>query len=53
MQRSQVTQTAQLLVLKNALDIQASGALALIQALPANLPLASSGMVGTQVNVMA
>jgi hypothetical protein len=53
MQQSQVAQTAQVLVLKKAMDIQASGAMALIQALPANLPLATSGSVGTQLNVMA
>ncbi|NCN71712.1 MAG: putative motility protein [Betaproteobacteria bacterium] len=49
MQQSQVAQTAQVLVLKKAMDIQASGALALLQA----LPLASSGNLGTQVNTMA
>lgn len=53
MQQSQVTQTAQLLVLKTALDIQASGALALLQALPASLPLATDGTLGTQVNTLA
>jgi len=53
MQQSQVAQTAQVLVLKKAMEVQASGAMALIQALPANLPLATSGSVGTQVNVMA
>jgi len=53
MQQSQVAQTAQVLVLKKAMEVQASGAMALIQALPANLPLASSGSVGTQLNVMA
>ena len=53
MQQSQVTQTAQLLVLKKALDMQASGALALLQALPTNLPLATSGTLGTQVNTLA
>ena len=53
MQQSRVAQTAQVLVLKKAMDIQASGAMALIQALPANLPLATSGSVGTQLNVMA
>jgi len=53
MQQSQVAQTAQVLVLKKAMEFQASGAMALIQALPANLPLATSGSVGTQVNVMA
>jgi len=48
MQQSQVTQTAQVLVLKKAMDIQATGALALLQA----LPLATSGNLGTQVNTM-
>lgn len=49
MQQSQVAQTAQILVLKNAMDIQATRALALLQA----LPLATSGNLGTQVNTMA
>ncbi len=49
MQQSQVAETAQVLVLKKAMDIQASGALALLQA----LPLATSGNLGTQVNAMA
>jgi hypothetical protein len=35
MQQSQVAQTAQVLVLKKAMDIQATGALALLQAGPA------------------
>jgi stage V sporulation protein SpoVS len=49
MQQSQVAQTAQVLVLKKAMDIQATGAMALLQA----LPLATSGNLGTQVNTMA
>jgi hypothetical protein len=49
MQQSQVAQTAQVLVLKKAMDLQATGALALLQA----LPLATSGPLGTQVNTMA
>jgi len=49
MQQSQVAQTAQVLVLKKAMDIQATGALALLQA----LPLATSGNLGTQVNALA
>lgn len=49
MQQSQVAQTAQVLVLKKAMDLQATGALALLQA----LPLATSGNLGTQVNTMA
>ena len=48
-QQSQVGQTAQVLVLKKAMDIQATGALALLQA----LPLATSGNLGTQVNALA
>ncbi|MBV5296806.1 MAG: putative motility protein [Rhodoferax sp.] len=53
MQQTQVAQSAQILVLKKAMDLQAAGALALLQALPGNLPLASSGNLGTQVNAMA
>jgi len=50
MQQSQVAQTAQVLVLKRrAMDIKATGTLALLQA----LPLAPSGNLGTQVNTMA
>ena len=49
MQQSHVAQAAQVLVLKKAMDIQATGALALLQA----LPLATSGNLGTQVNTMA
>lgn len=39
-------------VLKKALDIQASSAATLLQALP-QPPLASSGALGTQVNTFA
>ena len=49
MQQSQVAQTAQFWVLKKAKDLQATGALTLLQA----LPLATSGNLGTQVNTMA
>jgi len=49
MQQSQVAQTVQVLVLKKTMDIQATGALALLQA----LPLATSGNLGTQVNTLA
>ena len=48
-QQSQVAQTAQVLVLKKANEVQASGAMALIAA----LPLATSGNLGTQVNTLA
>ena len=49
MQQSQVAQTAQVLVLKKAMDIQATGALALLR----TLPLATNGNLGTQVNALA
>ena len=49
LQQSQVAQTAQVSVLKKARDIQATGALALLQA----LPLATSGNLGAHVNTMA
>ena len=42
MQQSQVAQTAQVLVLNKAMDIKATGALALLLA----LPLATSGNLG-------
>lgn len=49
-QQANLAQEVQVSVLKKALDVQASGTLALLQAIPANLPLASSGSLGTQVN---
>ena len=49
MQQNQVAQTAQVLVLKKAMDIQATSTLALLQA----LPLATSGNLGTQINMRA
>ena len=49
MQQSQVAQTAQVLVLKKAMDIQATSTLALLHA----LPLATSGNLGTQINTRA
>ena len=48
MQQGQVAQTAQVLVLKKAMDIQAAGILALLQA----LPLATNGNLGAQVDTM-
>lgn len=51
--QSQVAESAQLLVLKKAIDIEASSALALLQAVPGNLPLATSGNLGTKVNTTA
>ena len=51
--QDQVAQQVQVSVLKTALQAQATGALALLQAVPGPLPLASSGSVGTQVNFYA
>ena len=48
--QAQLEQQVQVSVLKTALDTQATGALALLQAVPAVLPLAPSGSLGTQVN---
>ena len=52
-QQCTVAESAQLLVLKKAMDIEASSALALLQAVPGNLPLATSGNLGTKVNTTA
>ena len=53
---AQNMQAVQVSVLKKALNIEAAGAQALLQALPQPtpaLPLATQGSLGTQVNVMA
>ena len=50
---SEATEEAQALVLKKALYTQAESALTLIQSLPANLPLETSGKLGTQLNMLA
>jgi hypothetical protein len=47
--QGEVTQAAQVLVLKKAIDIQAAGVATLLQA----LPLATSGNLGTRVNTLA
>jgi hypothetical protein len=46
-------QEAQLAVFKKAMDIQANGIAELIGSVPVNPPLASSGSLGTQLNVYA
>jgi hypothetical protein len=46
-------QEAQLAVFKKALDIQANGIAELIGSVPDNPPLASSGNLGTQLNLYA
>lgn len=53
MQQAQTHQEAQLLVMKKAMDLQGAGLMTLLQGVAGNLPLATSGPVGTQVNVMA
>lgn len=52
MKRDQVTSEVQIQVLKKAQDIQSAGAMAMLNALPATLPLATGGSVGTQVNAL-
>lgn len=52
MQQAQTAQLAQILVLKRAMDVQAAGAMALLQAVPASLPLATDGSLGTQLNLL-
>ncbi len=42
-----------ILVLRKALDQQAASAATLLQALPQNPPLATSGTVGTRLNTFA
>ena len=52
MKRDQTTSEVQIQVLKKAQDIQSSNAMAMLNALPASLPLASDGSLGTQVNAL-
>lgn len=52
MKRDQVTSEVQIQVLKKAQDIQSSSAMAMLNALPAILPLATDGALGTQVNAL-
>jgi hypothetical protein len=52
MQQGQTAQEAQILVLKKSMDLQESASAALLNAVPGNLPLASGGAVGTQVNTL-
>lgn len=52
MKRDQVSSEVQIQVLKKAQDIQSSSAMAMLNALPAALPLATDGALGTQVNAL-
>ena len=49
---SDTSDSVNILVLKKALDIQATTAMTLLQALP-QAPLATEGSVGTKVNTFA
>ena len=53
MQQARVAQDVQVTMIKKAQNIQTTQATALLQTLPGNLPLATQGTLGTQLNVMA
>lgn len=52
-QQANVAQKVQIAMLRKSMDMQGSAALALLQGVTGALPLATSGSVGTQVNVLA
>jgi hypothetical protein len=52
MKRDQTFSDVQIQVLKKVQDIQSAGAMAMLNALPADLPLAADGSLGTQVNAL-
>jgi hypothetical protein len=52
MKQVEAAQQVQVSVLKKSLDVQATAALTLLQAVPGPLPLATSGTVGTNINQM-
>lgn len=47
-----VAEAVQISVLKKAMNLQESASAALLNAVPASLPLASGGSVGTKVNAL-
>lgn len=51
--QANAAQDVQLAVLKKAMDVQGAGMLSLLQSVTGNLPLATSGSVGTQLNLLA
>jgi hypothetical protein len=51
-QQAELSQEVQIAVLRKAMDMQGSAALSLLQGVTGALPLADSGSVGTQVNVL-
>ena len=52
-QTAKLAQDVQVSVLKKALDQQGAGMMTLLQSATGPLPLATSGPLGTQVNVLA
>lgn len=52
-QQADVAQKVQLAMLRKSMDMQGSAALSLLQGVTGALPLADSGSLGTQVNVLA
>lgn len=52
-QPGSVQSSAQLMVLKKAMDMQGQGALELLSSVPAQPSLATSGHLGTQLNAYA
>jgi hypothetical protein len=50
--QGQNAQEAQMLVMKKAMDMQESATAALLNAVAGDLPLASSGTLGTQLNTL-
>lgn len=51
--QTDAAQAVQMAVLKKAMDTQGAAALSLLQGVTGNLPLAASGNVGTQINLLA
>jgi hypothetical protein len=50
--QGQTRQDVQISVMKKAMDLQESASSALLNAVASNLPLATEGAVGTQVNAL-
>ncbi len=50
--QGQTAQEAQMLVMKKAMDMQESASAALLNAVAGDLPLASGGALGTQLNTL-
>lgn len=51
--QADAAQDVQLAVLKKAMDLQGAGAISLLNSVAGNLPLATSGSAGTQLNLLA